>query len=105
MKSQKPKYKVAGIMLKCGEVKEFRDLENYVSKVNFGKAIGIGYKRMNNIFGNNIRSLSLGEILNTAMILQVDFNEILNIALKQFQKEFDDKGQIKIKLQSVDSSK
>lgn len=93
---RKPKYKTAGILLSHGEIKKFNELKHYVSKVNFGKEIGVGYKRMNQLFGKDISSLSLGEIFKASQILDVQFIEILYIALIQFQKEVDPKCKIKI---------
>lgn len=100
---KKLKYKVAGLLLKEGEINEFSELQHYVSKVNFGKDIGVGFKRMNKLFGVDISSLSLGEILNAARIINVDFDKVLLIALAQFQKEVDPQGKTKIKLTAKSS--
>lgn len=91
MKKRKFPYQVVGFLLSYGEVKEFRDLQDLVSKVNFGKEIGVGYKRMNQLFGSDVSSLSLGEILKAAQLLDVEFKEVLKIALIQYQKEVDPK--------------
>lgn len=66
-------------MLREGQIKEFKEMKYYISKINFRRAIGIGNKRMNDILSRDISSLSFGEMLNAANLLKVDFTEILEM--------------------------
>ena len=92
MQYRKYDFKDAGYLLLTKQIKEFKELKEYLPVTAFCKEIHIGHERGMRLFKGDISTLSLAEMQKAAELLGIDIDDVYRVAARQYKRELKEKS-------------